>query len=503
MRRLRRIAFFEALLVLLLILGVVFVPQPPVLIPAARIFDPSLAGTVQRDVTYCAGGDLALKMDIFYPKMVDAAPAPVALYVHGGGWTTGSKDWLGRVVDPNLLTAKGFFVAAVDYRLAPQYRWPAQIEDVKCAVRYLRANARTYHIDSGRIGVFGESAGGHLASLMGLAGAQAGFEGSGGYPDQSSRVQAVVDMCGPTDFTTFDVNSYTKDVAEALFGVKGVKGSLQAASPVSYIDPDAPPFLIVQGDRDLVVPPAQSEELYNKLTEAGDNATLITVRNAGHVFAPAFGTPTPSMPEIQAMVVDFFQKTLLEQPLASRYFPETGKVVRGSMLRYWSEHGGIARLGYPISEEIVEKSDMDENTYTVQYFERGVMERHPENKPPYGILLSLLGSYRYVQKYPGGAPGQVPNNSPGSVLFAQTGHRVGGAFLAYWQSHGGLAQQGYPVSDEFTEMSDLDGKPYMVQYFERAVFEFHPENPPESRVLLSQLGTYRYNEKHAPTDGKN
>ena len=367
----------------------------------------------------------------------------------------------------------------MDYRLALQYRWPAQIEDVKCAVRYLRANASAYHIDAGRIGVFGESAGGHLASLMGLAGEQAGFEGSGGYPDQSSRVQAVVDMCGPTDFMTFDVNSYTKSTAELLLGVKDVKSSLQAASPVSYIDEDAPPFLIVQGNRDIVVPPAQSQELYNKLTGAGDTATLVTVKNA-RLFAPAFGTPAPSMGEIQAMVVDFFQKTLRDEPPASHYFPETGKVVRGSMLCYWLDHGGIAQLGYPISEEISEKSDLNrECVHWRQYFERGVMERHPENKPPYNILLSLLGSYRYAQKYPGGSPGQAPNVAPGSVLFQQIGHRLGGAFLAYWRAHGGLAQQGYPVSDEFTEVSDLDGKPYTVQYFERAVFESTPETHPK------------------------
>ena len=488
----RRLALYEALVLLFVLAGGLLLPRPAVLIPVPKGFEAAQVGTIKRDVTYCSGDDLPLKMDIYFPQAAGNAPAPVAMYVHGGAWSSGSKDWIGRIIDPALLTSKGYLVASVAYRLAPQYRWPAQIEDVKCAVRYLRANAQAYHLDPGRIGVFGESAGGHLVSLLGLAGAGAGLEGSGGYPDQSSRVQAVVDMCGPTDFTTFDVSSYTGSMARLLLGVNGTKSALLKASPVNFIDTDAPPFLIMQGDKDPLVPPDQSQELYDKLTAAGDSASLVIVKNAGHVFAPAGGTPSPSMPELRNMLLDFFDKNLRPASLTTRYFPETGKVVRGELLKYWTTHGGLAQLGLPISEEIKETSATDGNPYTLQYFERAVLERHPENKSPFDVQLSLLGSFRYNQKYTGGAPGQVPNNSQGSILFSQTGHRLGGAFLDYWKTHGGLAQQGYPTSDEFTEVSDLDGKPYKVQYFERAVFEYHPENPPETRVLLSQLGTYRH-----------
>jgi hypothetical protein len=108
------------------------------------------------------------------------------------------------------------------------------------------------------------------------------------------------------------------------------------------------------------------------------------------------------------------------------------------------------------------------------------------------VLLSLLGVFEYKKKYPRGAPNQVVNTSAGSVLYRETGKRVGGRFLEYWRTHGGLPQQGYPISDEFTEISELNGRPYKVQYFERAVFEYHPENRPPYDVLLSQLGTYRY-----------
>jgi hypothetical protein len=138
-----------------------------------------------------------------------------------------------------------------------------------------------------------------------------------------------------------------------------------------------------------------------------------------------------------------------------------------------------------------EVSPTEGKAYTVQYFERAVFEYHPEMQAPDDVELSLLGVFRYQDKYPGGAPGQVVNGSAGSMLFSQTGHRVGGGFLDYWKSHGGLAQQGYPISDELTEVSDLNGQSYMVQYFERAEFEYHPEMSSAARILLSQLGTFR------------
>jgi hypothetical protein len=179
-----------------------------------------------------------------------------------------------------------------------------------------------------------------------------------------------------------------------------------------------------------------------------------------------------------------------------RTFPETGKTLDGAFLQYWNSHGGLAQQGYPISDVIQETSDTDGKIYTVQYMERAVFEQHPENQPPYNLLLSLLGVFRYQQKYPQGAPGQVPNNEPNSREFPQTGKRLGGLFLQYWNSHGGLAQQGYPISDEFDEVSDLNGQTYKVQYFERAVFEYHPENQPPYNVLLSQLGTFRQRAKY-------
>lgn len=180
----------------------------------------------------------------------------------------------------------------------------------------------------------------------------------------------------------------------------------------------------------------------------------------------------------------------------AQFFSQTGKTITGRFLEYWNSHGGLEQQGYPISDMLSEKSDTDGKIYTVQYFERALFEAHPENVAPNDVLLSLLGAFLYKQKYPNGAPDQVPNTTGGSTVFPETGKRAGGVFLDYWQQHGGLAQEGLPISDEFLETSGLDGKQYRVQYFERAVFEYHPENTGTAyEVLLSQLGTFRWQAK--------
>jgi hypothetical protein len=147
-----------------------------------------------------------------------------------------------------------------------------------------------------------------------------------------------------------------------------------------------------------------------------------------------------------------------------------------------------------------EKSDVDGKTYTVQYFERAVFELHPEKPAPYDVLLSLLGSMRYKEKYPGGAK-ELPDDAKAEagMTFPETGKTIKGAFLQYWKDHGGLAQQGFPITNLVRETSELDGREYTMQYFERAVFELHPENKPPYNVLLSQLGAMRYKMKYAGT----
>jgi hypothetical protein len=178
-------------------------------------------------------------------------------------------------------------------------------------------------------------------------------------------------------------------------------------------------------------------------------------------------------------------------------FPQTGHQVCGVFLAYWQGHGGLAQQGYPVSDLFTEQSTVDGKNYQVQYFERAVFERHPENQPRNDILLSLVGSDALQARYPNGVPATatvpVPEPLAGNCAdFPQTGHQTCGLFRAYWDAHGGLAQQGYPLTDVFTEQSAIDGKSYLVQYFERAVFEYHPEASEPNQVELSQLGRLRF-----------
>jgi N-acetylneuraminic acid mutarotase len=143
-----------------------------------------------------------------------------------------------------------------------------------------------------------------------------------------------------------------------------------------------------------------------------------------------------------------------------------------------------------------ERSDTDGRNYTVQYFERAVFEMHPANQRPYDVLLTLLGVYEYNRRYGRSIVAGQRASTDNPLRFPETGKTIGGAFRDYWERNGGLAQQGFPITDEFRERSATDGKEYTVQYFERAVFELHPENQPPFNVLLSLLGKFRYDQKY-------
>jgi phosphate binding protein len=181
-------------------------------------------------------------------------------------------------------------------------------------------------------------------------------------------------------------------------------------------------------------------------------------------------------------------------------FSQTGHQICGRFLEYWNENGGLAQQGYPLTNEAEEVSSTDGKTYTVQYFERSVFEAHPQNDEPYDVLLQLLGNFEYRRRYGADGAQDQTVSTDNALEFDATGKSVGGKFREYWEANGGLAQQGYPISDEFEERSNLDGKTYTVQYFERAVFELHPENAGSPYdVLLSQLGKFRLDLKNAGT----
>jgi len=271
--------------------------------PAVGV-DPAKLGSVEKDVIYGNAGGVPLKMDVYYPKKAEGT-VPAVLYVHGGAWTKGSKELGPSMNDVKVLLERGYLVACIDYRLAPQYKFPAQIEDVKCAVRYLRANAAEYGIDSGHIGAMGGSAGGHLVSLLGLSGDQ-DFNSSGGNAGQSARVQAVIDMYGPSDISVVP-GGVDQVLLTQVFGAADRSAAvIRQASPVSYVSADDPPFLIIHGEKDPLVPVGQSELLCAALKEVGVPVELLRVKNAGHGLVPSGGLVTPPRLAIATKMGDFF-----------------------------------------------------------------------------------------------------------------------------------------------------------------------------------------------------
>ena len=315
---------------LALVVGAACVLVPPVLAAAPVSAAPTVAsasltpvGPGRTTLTYCDEGGVAETLDVYEPTPLPTTAVPVVVYVHGGGWTGGDDaitpgSLVGQVASD--IGDKGWVFVSIDYRLAPKYRWPAPIEDATCAVRFLRAEAAALHIDPRHIGAIGDSAGGQIVSLLGLAGTSAGFD-TGPHLDRSSAVQAVVDLYGPTDLTTTDWahSVLIQDVAVEAFGTTfgpGTPGSsttdeLVAASPVTYVGAHDPPFLIIQGAEDEVVPADQSTELADRLRGAGDSATLVMVHNAQHgLLAVAGGPVTPSVSQLSATTAAFLIRHL-------------------------------------------------------------------------------------------------------------------------------------------------------------------------------------------------
>ncbi|MDD3927979.1 MAG: alpha/beta hydrolase [bacterium] len=266
---------------------------------------------VLRDVEFGKGGDKPLLMDILRPSVPQAVPMPVLIWIHGGGWQNGDKR-------PGLMqltpfAKKGYFCASINYRLSDEAVFPAQIEDCKCAVRYLRANAAKYGLDPAHIGVWGASAGGHLAALLGTSGGVSSLEGKGGRQDQSSRVQAVCDWFGPSDLTVLSGERRFADgknpVAKLLGGpVAENKEKAIAASPVTWADHEDPPFLIMHGTADKTVPYGQSVRLKEVLDKAGVTAELVTLEGAGH------GGKEFVAPEQVERIMKFFDRWLKAAP---------------------------------------------------------------------------------------------------------------------------------------------------------------------------------------------
>lgn len=260
---------------------------------------------VLRDLEYIPGGHKRNKLDLYLPEQAKAYnPLPLIIWIHGGAWLEGSKD----DCPATRFLGKGYAVASINYRLSQHAIFPTQIEDCKAAVRWLRANSDKYGIDAARIGVWGSSAGGHLAALLGTAGDVKEFD-KGENLNCSSRVQVVCDFFGPTDFTKMsqfpgemDHDAPDSPESELIGGaIQQNKEKAQRANPITYVTKDDPPFLIVHGDKDPLVPHSQSQFLYEALKKAGVKVRFHTVKGAGHGFDNS---------QVDKMVDDFFNRHL-------------------------------------------------------------------------------------------------------------------------------------------------------------------------------------------------
>ena len=262
-----------------------------------------------RTVTYCVEGGQVLDMTLFAPSTVGTS-RPAVLEVHGGGWQHGTRmlSLPGSGAEADLVGA-GFVVASIDYRLAPANPWPDQIVDVKCAVRYLRAHADDLGIDPDRIAALGTSAGGQLVSLLGTTGSSALWD-TGPYPDESSAVDAVVDEFGPADLDTGRWPAGSIAMIHRVFGaVPGTPSPVLAqASPVAHVSAGDPPFLIVQGTDDQVVPMAQSEQLAAQLRTDHVPVELVLVDGGRHGLETPGEDPAP--PAIATVITAYLVQTL-------------------------------------------------------------------------------------------------------------------------------------------------------------------------------------------------
>lgn len=264
-------------------------------------------------ITYCVQGGVSLAMTVFQPTGA-RRPAPVVLQVHGGGWERGTR--MRSLSDSPILAglvARGFVVASIDYRMAPRYRWPAEMQDVACAVRSLRAHAKELGIDPWRMGAWGSSAGGQLVSLLGTAPHAPGWSG-GPYAKEPARVQAVADEFGPVNLTAPVFGGYVTRLVHTTFGVDPGENvaELTDASPTDLVARGDPPFIVLQGTADRLVPASQSKQFAARLRADRVPVRLVLVRGGQH----GLGTPgeEPSGARLARDVVRFFIGVLGAQP---------------------------------------------------------------------------------------------------------------------------------------------------------------------------------------------
>lgn len=238
-----------------------------------------------KDIVYGKVKGKNLLLDIIKKSETKNKKLPVIVFIHGGGWISGNKE----SGIPKLLpfVEKGYFCVSISYRLSNEAPFPAQIEDCKCAIRFLKGNSEKYNIDPDKIGVWGASAGGNLVALLGVTEDEI-FNESGGWNGYSSKVKAVCDWFGRTNFLidikkSEDEKSPYKYISKFLGGP--IEENIEKAikvSPYFYKCRNTPPFLIMHGENDEIVPYSQSEMFFKKLRENKNDVTLVRIKNGGH-----------------------------------------------------------------------------------------------------------------------------------------------------------------------------------------------------------------------------
>jgi acetyl esterase/lipase len=294
-------------------------PASPVRAPVVPVPPPdALPVQTERNVPYDTIGGEKLYLDIARPKQ--GGPYPCVVLFHGGGWVGGHRRDLSvgdRTADGKVtpsfieqVASHGYVAVSAGYRLAPKHPFPAQIQDARAAVRFLRANAKGYGIDGDKVAACGFSAGGHLALLLGLADKVAGWD-AGGNVGHSPRVQCVVDYFGPVDLSLYAASPGLEDgFLVPVFGkaCKTDPAVYKTASPLTYAGKGAPPVLMIHGTFDLIVPVIHSEALEKKLKDAGGTAELIAVRGRGH------GWDEPALTRTFNDAIKFFDAHLKGKP---------------------------------------------------------------------------------------------------------------------------------------------------------------------------------------------
>lgn len=231
-------------------------------------------------VTYAKIDNETLKLDLAVPK--GKGPFPTVICFHGGSWRFGSRADMGSFV--RKLAENGYAAASVSYRFMPKNKFPAQIEDAKTSVRFLREHAKDFDLDPEKFAALGLSSGGHLALLLGMTDSSAGFDGKL-YPDVSSKVQCVVDFFGPTDMSLYALSEgLMKSFIVPFLGAKCLTDAsvFRKASPIEYVNKNAPPTLVIHGNIDVIVPIIHSERLIEKMKKAGTQVEMMVVNGAGH-----------------------------------------------------------------------------------------------------------------------------------------------------------------------------------------------------------------------------